>query len=106
MLYRFIMLVLFFDLPVIKASQRKVYTRFVKDIKKLGFYMLQESVYIRMCIDPQNAESVINKVRKFSPGEGSVMILTVTEKQFAQMDILVGEVTTDIITSDERLIIL
>lgn len=99
-------LVLFFDLPVIKASQRKVYARFVKDIKKLGFYMLQESVYIRMCIDHQNAESVINKVRKISPGEGSVMILTVTEKQFAQMDVLVGEVTTDVITSDERLIIL
>ena len=47
---RFMRLVLFFDLPVIKTSQRKAYTKFVKDIKKIGFYMLQESVYIKMCL--------------------------------------------------------
>ena len=33
-------------------------------------------------------------------------MLTVTEKQFAKMEYLVGQNTSDVITTDERLIIL
>ncbi|MBE6123972.1 MAG: CRISPR-associated endonuclease Cas2 [Erysipelotrichaceae bacterium] len=96
-------LILFFDLPVEKVSQRKSYAKFVKDIKKLGFYMLQESVYLKLCSDSRMASSIETSVEKIAPSEGSVAILTVTEKQFSEMNFVVGEHYTDVLNTDERI---
>ena len=38
------------------------------------------------------------------PPEGSVFILHVTEKQFASMEILLGESNSEFLSNDERLI--
>ena len=48
MSYRFMRAILFFDLPVEKVSQRSAYRSFLKNIKKIGFYMLQKSVYVKL----------------------------------------------------------
>ncbi len=98
--------VLFFDLPTLTDKDRKSYRKFVRGIKKLGFYMLQESVYIKMSIDHQLMNSTIKKVKMISPNKGSIMILNVTEKQFSQLNIIVGENSTDVVDSNERVIIL
>ncbi len=97
-------LILFFDLPVEKSSQQKEYRKFVKNIKKIGFYMLQKSVYIKMSIDMQAIESTINKVKGFVPKEGDISILTITEKQFANIEFILGNNSTDVINGDERII--
>lgn len=97
-------LILFFDLPVEKATQRREYRKFVKNIKKSGFYMLQKSVYVKISIDMQNAQSILNKIRSLLPKEGNISILTITEKQFSKIEYLLGENYTDIINSDERVI--
>lgn len=106
MSYRFMRTVLFFDLPTIETKDVKAYRKFVRSIKKIGFYMLQESVYVKMSIDKQAQAGVISKVKKISPNNGSIMVLSVTEKQFAQMEIIIGENKTDVITTDERVVIL
>ena len=99
-------LLLFFDLPVEKKEQRREYSRFVKNIKRLGFYMLQESVYIKLCIDNQNSEFTISKVKLVKPKDGSVFVLSITEKQFANINIILGSKETDVINNDERIVIL
>lgn len=96
--------ILFFDLPVEKVSQQRAYRHFVKDIKKLGFYMLQKSVYVKMGIDIQAIDSVIEKIKRIIPEEGDISILTITEKQFASIELLLGEGKTDVINSDERVV--
>ena len=96
--------ILFFDLPVETFSQQKTYRQFIKLIKTNGFYMLQKSVYIKLVIDIQSINSVIEKIKKQCPSEGAISILTITEKQFAHMQFLVGENKTDVINSDERYI--
>lgn len=96
--------ILFFDLPVLTPFQRKAYRKFVKNIKRLGFYMLQESVYVKMSIDQQKSRSTINLINSIVPDDGNVIAITVTEKQFNSMDILLGKNTTDVVTSDERII--
>lgn len=106
MSYKYMRSVLFFDLPTLTDKDRKSYRKFVRGIKKLGFYMLQESVYIKMSIDHQLMNSTIKKVKMISPNKGSIMILNVTEKQFSQLNIIVGENSTDVVDSDERVIIL
>lgn len=97
-------LILFFDLPVITSAQRKEATKFVKEIKKIGFYMLQESVYLKLCLDGRAASSYVNQVDVIKPREGSVAILTITEKQFADINFLLGDGFSDVISSDERYI--
>ena len=102
--YRYMRLILFFDLPVIKKTQRKNYAQFIKDIKKLGFYMFQESVYLKLCIDSRLADSTIAKVKSIAPNEGSIAVLKITEKQFSDLDIIIGEYVSDVINVDDRII--
>lgn len=75
-------------------------------IKTNGFYMIQESVYCRMSIDQQMADTIANRIRTSIPPEGNIMLLNVTEKQFSSMQILLGESKTDVLNSDERIVFL
>ncbi len=104
MSYRYMRAILFFDLPVEKKTQQREYRTFVKNIKKLGFYMLQKSVYIKMGIDIQAINSVVDKIKKNCPKEGAISILTITEKQFSSMEMVLGEGKTDVVNSDKRVV--
>lgn len=50
--------------------------------------------------------AVNNLIRKNKPEKGIVQTLTVTEKQFSKMEFVVGEYHSDIIDTEERLVIL
>jgi len=102
MSYRYMRTILFFDLPVETASQQKAYRKFIKNIKKTGFYMMQKSVYVKMGMDMQASRSIIEKVKKICPEEGEISVLTITEKQFSAMELLLGEGKKEVIDSDER----
>ena len=45
MSYRFMRVIVFFDLPVLTSDDRRAYRKFRKSMLKKGFIMLQESVY-------------------------------------------------------------
>jgi CRISPR-associated protein Cas2 len=105
-LTRAMRLILFFDLPVVKEKQKREYTRFVKSLKKQGFYRMQYSVYVKLNMDERSAQSSINQVKELLPKEGYIGVLMVTEKQFASIQFLLGEPDTDVVCSDERVIIL
>ncbi len=102
--YKYMRSVLFFDLPVFEPKRRKEAQRFARNLKKLGFYMLQESVYVKMNMDDYYTEQTEKAVKAIRPPEGSIMILNVTEKQFQSMKIILGEFESDVISTDERLI--
>lgn len=104
--FRFMRTILFFDLPSITSTEKRNYRNFVKSIKKMGFYMVQESVYVKMCIDNQVSSALINKVELIAPPAGNVMMINVTEKQFSQLKVIIGENRTDVITSNDRTILL
>lgn len=106
MSYRFMRIIVFFDLPTETAAERRQYSRFRKMLIKNGFLMMQESVYCRMVLNLSVQKSVIDILEKNKPSSGLVQVLTVTEKQFAGMKYLIGEYKTDVIDSDERLVIL
>ena len=48
----------------------------------------------------------MESVRQNKPPEGLVLMLVVTEKQFARMEFVVGESHSEIIDSDERTVFL
>ncbi|MBD5452239.1 MAG: CRISPR-associated endonuclease Cas2 [Lachnospiraceae bacterium] len=96
----------FFDLPIVTGIQRREYTKFRKFLLKSGFMMLQESVYCKIALNGTVAQGIIDSVHKNKPPEGLVQLLTVTEKQYAKMDLIIGDVKKEILDSDERLVII
>ena len=106
MSYRYMRLVVFFDLPVLTESNRKDYRTFRKYLIKSGFMMVQESVYCKLAQNSSVADAVVKNIKKNKPHEGLVQVLRVTEKQYNKMDFIVGERTGDVLASDERLVIL
>lgn len=95
-----------FDLPVITASERREYTRFRKYLIKSGFLMMQESIYCKLSPNSTLADAVVENVRKNKPDKGLVQVLRVTEKQFSKMEYIVGDGHTEVLSSDDRLVIL
>lgn len=96
----------FFDLPVGTAAERKAYARFRKGLVKDGFLMLQESVYFKLALNPTAARSIMDAVRARRPDKGMIQMLVITEKQFSRMELVLGEVQTQIIDNEDRLVIL
>ena len=91
MVNRFMRIMLFFDLPVKTKKQRKHYADFRKFLITDGYFMLQYSVYSRMVRNHDDARKHVDRVKNHLPPEGSVRVMTVTEQQYASMEILVGE---------------
>lgn len=106
MSYRYMRIMVLFDLPVLTEKQRRDYREFRKYLLKAGFFMMQESVYCKLVQNAGVAEVVQESIRKNKPGEGLVQILRVTEKQFAKMEYVVGENKSLVLDTDERLVIL
>ena len=95
-----------FDLPVVTLEQRREYTKFRKFLIKSGFLMMQESIYCKLALNGTAANAIIENVRKNKPPEGLVQLLTVTEKQYAKMEFIIGTSSSEVLDSDERLVIL
>lgn len=106
MSYRFMRVLVMFDLPTETAENRRNYTKFRKYLIKSGFMMMQQSVYVRLALNQTNAKRMIDSVKKNKPSEGLVQILTITEKQYSKMEIISGEYSNDTVDTDERLLML
>ncbi len=104
--YRFMRMLVFFDLPTETPADRRNYRHFRRKLIENGFYMLQKSVYCRMLINAAMAQSVTAKIEKSKPPAGIICTLLVTEKQFASINFIVGETKNDVITTDNSLVIL
>ena len=104
--FRFMRMMVFFDLPTITLDDKRNYRQFRKLLIKNGFIMLQESVYCRMLTSPSMENSIKNLIFNNKPPKGIVQLLGVTEKQFVKMDYVVGENTSDVIDSEETIVIL
>jgi len=62
--YRFMWLVVLFDLPVDTRRARREYARFRKALLKDGFTRMQYSVYVRHCASQENAAVHAQRVKR------------------------------------------
>ncbi len=106
MSYRFMRTLLFFDLPTESLADKREYRRFRKLLIKNGFIMMQKSVYCRMLMNQSQERAVLEIIRRNRPAKGIVQVLSVTEKQFSRIEYITGEFHTDVVTGDERVVIL
>ena len=99
-------MIVFFDLPTLTDAHHREYARFRRFLIQSGFMMMQESVYCKLALNGSAVAAMTQQIRKNKPREGLIQLLTVTEKQFGRMENILGENTSEIIDSDERLVIL
>lgn len=88
---KFMRLIVFFDLPVTTKEKRKAASQFRHFLLKDGYQMLQLSVYARIIRGRDAMQKHNKRLCEHLPEEGSIRCLEVTEKQFASMTILLGE---------------
>lgn len=99
-------LFVFFDLPVGSKTERRNATRFRKFLKDDGFLMLQLSVYCRVIRGEEAVEKHLARVTRNLPPKGSVRTLSVTERQYARMKLLIGQPTKNEKTAPQQLVLL
>lgn len=101
----FMRLFVFFDLPVSKKEQRKIASKFRKELVNEGFVMLQFSVYCRVCRGQDIVDREIRRIQQILPPEGNVRVLQVTDKQYGNMKLLVGNIKKEEIIGAEQLLL-
>lgn len=104
--YRYMRVIVFFDLPTESGEDRRQYRKFRKFLIKKGFLMMQESVYCKLALNTTVADSIVQAVKANKPSSGLVQLLVITEKQFSRMEFIVGTSQNNILDSDERIVIL
>lgn len=98
--------IVFFDLPNVYAKDRRNYNNFRKFLINEGFIMMQESVYSKLTLNSVQSNYLEERIRKNSPSKGIIQMLTITEKQYANIEYVIGKGETKIVNSEDKLIIL
>lgn len=104
---RFMRMIVFFDLPVKEKAEQKAASKFRNFLIKDGYLMVQFSVYSRVCAGYDAVRTHEMRLKRNLPPNGSVRLLTITEKQYESMSILLGEYKqSDLTVSYEQLTLL
>ena len=88
---RFMRILVLFDLPTKTKNDKRNYTGFRKNLIRMGFDMLQYSVYCRVTRNHDDASKYVFLVKSILPPRGSVRLLMITEKQYESMIIMLGK---------------
>lgn len=102
--YKFMRLLVFFDLPMETSKNRHDYAVFRKFLIKSGFIMMQKSVYSKLVVNGVIAAAEKTRIVSNLPPEGLVELLEITENQFSRIEYLVGERQSIVEESMNRLI--
>lgn len=89
--YRIMWVMVMYDLPMVTEKEKKIYSRFRKQMLDDGFMLFQFSLYIRHCSSRENAVVHVERVKAILPPEGQVAIFSITDKQFGGMEIFAGK---------------
>ena len=99
-------MIVFFDLSTITSEDRQNYRNFRKLLTTNGFIMLQESIYCKLMTTPTVEKSITMLLQKNKPPQGVIQTLMITEKQFSNIKCIAGSFETDVLASDERVVVL
>ena len=83
-------MILFFDLPMTSHKEIMIYTKFRKYLLKSGFNMLQYSVYCKIFNNVDAAKNFEKILKKNIPQQGQIRIMIITEKQYNDIEIIIG----------------
>lgn len=99
-------LIVYFDLPVKTADDRRQYNRFHKHLMMQGFIMIQKSVYSKIALNATAAQAIKKNLQEHKPRTGNVQILSVSERQYQSIEHLTGEASKEVVDTMDRFVIL
>lgn len=106
MSYRIMRMIVMFDLPTETSNDLRAYRNFRKFLIANGFFMYQYSIYSKIVLNHSLKKYYTNLLKNNAPKNGKVSVLSVTEKQYNDIEYITGELESDIITTIERNIFL
>ena len=83
-------MIVFFDLPMNSKKKVRTYTQFRKFLIKSGFSMMQFSIYCKVFNNVEVAQAYLKILKKNVPMQGQIRIMIVTEKQYNDIEIIIG----------------
>jgi len=99
-------LLVFFDLPNVERKDKREYRRFLKFLTGEGFIMMQESLYCKLLTNYGAASLELEKVRKNKTKDGLIQAMVITEKQYEDIEYIIGEKNFEKMDSLERVLVL
>lgn len=99
-------LIVYFDLPVKTSDDRRQYSKFRKHLQMHGFIMMQKSVYSKIAVNDSAAKAIRKDIIDHKPSKGNVQILSVSEKQYQRIEVIVGESQREIVDTMDRFVVL
>ena len=104
--FRYMRVIVFFDLPVLADNEKRDYRQFRKMLIKNGFIMQQKSVYSKLALNNTVAEAIKDTIRRNKPKSGLIEMLVITELQYNKIEYILGENEDYVEDSTNRLIVL
>lgn len=98
-------LIVYFDLPVETSENRRNYTRFRKYLQRSGFIMMQKSVYCKIAVNSTAATAIKHDLESHKPPEGNVQVLSISERQYQCIDVMVGEAQKECLDTLDRFVV-
>lgn len=90
-----------FDLPTDTKANRTAYRTFRSYLKKHGYIMFQESLYLKIIKSTINTDKEIKELKNNSPKIGDIIALPLTTKEIAKIKTIIGKgIDIDYITED------
>ena len=103
---RFMRVIVMFDLPVITTEQQRAYRKYRKWLIESGFVMMQQSIYTKIVLNPTAAQFLKVQIRNQQVKEGIIQVMTITEKQYADIELIIGEAKSETLSDMRRLVVI
>lgn len=81
--YRMGWLFVCFDLPVCENDEVKQANRFRKALLDQGYFMLQNSIYVRSCVTYDKTEQHVRNLKMIAPLTGTISAFYITDRQWS-----------------------
>lgn len=96
--YRFMWLMVLFDMPTSTKKEKKNYLRMRKRLINSGYSMMQYSIYVKSYHSYEASQHGKEKLKEYinlNNFMGNIRIVGFTDKQFSHMEVIVGEKSQD-----------
>lgn len=84
-------ILIFYDLPVKEAKERRNAAEFRKNLTRNGYIAIQKSVYCKLIRNKALYKQEVKALTSYTPESGSVSIIPMTIEEFRKMTTLCGE---------------
>ncbi len=76
-------LIVCFDLPVGEKEEMRQATRFRKSLLEQGYFMLQNSIYVRSCVTYDKTDQHVRNLKMIAPLTGTITAFYITDRQWS-----------------------